>query len=149
MDEPSLDYERLLQDALRGLVRRVLAQVAEDGLPGAHHFYLSFATQAPGVELPSSLRQQHPDELTIVLQHQFANLVVDDDAFSLTLYFSGRPCSLTVPFAALIAFSDPAASFGLRFATKTEVPQETEADPTPSSDAAPADVLSFDAFRNR
>jgi hypothetical protein len=113
--ESPIDYQQRVQDALRGLVARLLADVAEQGLPGEHSLYLSFRTRHPGVRVPAWLRDQHPDELNIVLQHQFWDLEVTPDAFSVTLSFNAARQRLTVPFAALTAFFDPVASFGLRF----------------------------------
>lgn len=114
-DTPGFNYEEMVEDALRGVLRRALAQTAEEGLPGAHHFYITFATGAAGVHIPSYLREQHPDTMTIVLQHQFQNLLVTDEAFQVTLSFRGKPEPLTIPFAAVTAFADPHAKFGLQF----------------------------------
>jgi hypothetical protein len=119
VDEDRIDYQKLLQEslreALRGAVRRVLARVAEEGLPGEHFFYIGFRTDRPGVEIPRFLRDQYPEEMTIVLQHQFWDLEVSGDAFAVTLTFGGSRQRLTVPFLALTAFADPSAEFGLRF----------------------------------
>ncbi|MEM9555392.1 MAG: ClpXP protease specificity-enhancing factor SspB [Acidobacteriota bacterium] len=114
--EPAgLDYAAMVQDALRSIARRALEQVADSGLPGAHHFYLTFRTQMPGVEMSRSLLDQYPDEMTVVLQHDYRDLDVDSDAFAVTLRFSGVPHRLIVPFPALTAFYDPSAQFLLRF----------------------------------
>ncbi len=113
--ESAIDYQQRVQDALRGLVARLLADVAEEGLPGEHSLYLSFRTRHPGVRVPAWLRDQYPDELNVVLQRQFWDLEVTPEAFSVTLSFNGARQRLTVPFAALTAFLDPVASFGLRF----------------------------------
>jgi hypothetical protein len=110
-----LDYQGILEDALRDVVRRVLARVAEHGLPGDHYFYLSFRTGHPGVLVPSPLRERYPEEMTVVLQHQFWNLEVGPEAFSVELNFSTARHVLRIPFAALTAFTDPAAEFALRF----------------------------------
>ncbi|MBL8673941.1 MAG: hypothetical protein IPK81_18880 [Rhodospirillales bacterium] len=111
-------YESLVDDALRGVVRRVLAHAAEKGLPGAHHFYISFRTDEPGVEAPAYLREKYPDDMTIVLQHQYWGLEVFDDAFVVTVSFNKRNERLRVPFAALSAFVDPSVRFGLQFEKK-------------------------------
>jgi uncharacterized protein len=156
MDD-TIDYQQLVQDALRGLVVRLLAEVAEEGLPGDHYFYLSFRTGHPGVSMPAWLRQLHPEELNIVLQHQYWDLEVDDEAFSVTLAFDGSRQHLTVPFAALTAFLDPVASFGLRFDGAAAVGAAGAAQGAPPEPAAPAgpgdeqggQVVRFDPTRKR
>ncbi len=125
MIQDPLDYQILLQDALRGLVRRSLEVVAEQGLTGDHHFYLSFRTGAPGVVMPPHLRDSYPDEMTIVLKTQFKDLTVDEEGFSVGLFFSSVLYYLTVPFAALVGFSDPSASFQLMFQPPAEDVEET------------------------
>jgi hypothetical protein len=110
-------YDILAQEALRGVVRTVLADVAEKGLPGEHHFKITFATAAPGVRLSERMRAQYPETMTIVLQHQFWDLAVGDDAFEVGLSFGGVPERLAVPFAAITAFFDPAVQFGFQFET--------------------------------
>jgi len=109
------DYQKIVQDALRDAVRRVLATVAERGLPGEHYFYIGFRTDEPGVEIPRGLREQYPHEMTVILQNQYWNLEVEPESFSVSLSFNGMRERLTVPFAALTAFVDPSAEFGLRF----------------------------------
>jgi hypothetical protein len=113
--ESKIDYVARIDAALREVVRDLLAEVADEGLPGTHHFYLSFNTTHAGVILPPSLHERYPGEMTVVLQHQFWDLEVEEHQVSVTLQFSGVPQRITVPFAALSAFSDPAAEFGLRF----------------------------------
>ncbi len=108
-------YDILAQAALRGVVRTVLADVAKKGLPGEHHFKITFATAAPGVRLSERMRGQYPDAMTIVLQHQFWDLAVDDDGFEVGLSFGGIPERLAVPFDAVTAFFDPAVQFGFQF----------------------------------
>ena len=115
MAESEIDYAKLLQRALRSVVREVLTRTAREGLPGEHHFYLSLRTDHPRTELPASLRRRFPEEITVVLQHQFDDLVVDDDGFAVTLRFDGAPARLAVPWEAVVAFFDPVAEFGLRF----------------------------------
>lgn len=108
-------YDALVDDALRSVVRRVLLQVAEKGLPGSHHFYISFRSADPGVELPEYLRAKYPDEMTIVLQHQYWDLIVDDTWFEVTVSFNKQQERIKVPFVALSAFVDPSVRFGLQF----------------------------------
>ena len=108
-------YDILAQAALRGVVRTVLADVAKKGLPGEHHFKITFATASPGVRLSQRMRGQYPDAMTIVLQHQFWDLTVDDDGFEVGLSFGGIPERLAVPFDAVTAFFDPAVQFGFQF----------------------------------
>ncbi len=108
-------YDILAQDALRGVMRTVLVDAAKNGLPGEHHFYISFDTRADGVRLSPRMLAQYPEEMTIVLQHQFWDLVVTEDGFEVGLSFGGVPERLAVPFAAIKAFLDPAVQFGLQF----------------------------------
>ena len=115
MSSDSIDYQHLVEDALRDVVRRVLADVAEQGLPGDHHFYIGFRTGHPGVVMPRSLRDLYPEEMSLILQHQYWGLEVDDDGFAVELTFSGRRQRLEIPFAALTMFADPAAELALRF----------------------------------
>jgi len=110
-----IDYEALQQDALRGIVRAALQQIAETGLPGEHHFYISFQTTAPGVVLSKRLREKYPAEMTIVLQHRFWDLLVSQDRFEVKLTFDGVPERLVVPFASIRVFVDPSVHFGLQF----------------------------------
>lgn len=110
-----IDYEALAQDALRGVVRTVLTEVARTGLPGDHHFYVSFDTRAPGVNLSKRLREKYPEEMTIVLQHRFWDLTVTDDRFEVKLTFDGIPERLVIPFAAIRVFFDPSVRYGLQF----------------------------------
>lgn len=121
-----ISYDEIVQEALRAVVGRVLGQVAASGgvLPGNHHFYITFKTGAPGVDIPKSLRERFPDEMTIVLQNKFWDLAVEEDSFSVGLSFNQVPTKLYVPFSAITAFVDPAVDFGLQF-------QATVADLTP------------------
>ncbi len=158
-----LPYDFWMEEATRGVATRALQYAASDGMPGQHHFYVSFRTDHPGVSIPARLRSQYPEEMTIVLQHQFWDLNVDEAAgrFSVGLSFGGVPSTLVIPFAALTAFADPHAQFGLRFraapvaaneeAAALDAP-EPEAEPSPAADDAPAEepqVVSLDAFRKR
>lgn len=117
MSKDFFGYDGLVDDALRGVVRSTLRKVAEDGLRGPHHLYITFRTDYPGVEIPDYLRERHPEELTIVLQHQFWALEVDEHAFSVNLSFNKAREYIGVPFAALTRFADPGAKFGLQFNT--------------------------------
>src|SRR6188474_374315 len=113
--EPTIDYEALAQDAMRGVVRTVLTQAAKQGLPGDHHFYVSFDTGASGVVLSKRLKEKYPSEMTIVLQHRFWDLIVSDERFEVKLTFDGIPERLVVPFAAIKVFIDPSVRYGLQF----------------------------------
>lgn len=115
MAEDLMHYDLLVEDALRGVVRAALARVAEDGLPSMHHFYVGFRTGAPGVDIPDYLRQNFPEEMTIVLQHRFWGLEVAEDSFEVTLSFNKRQERLKIPFSALTSFLDPSVQFGLQF----------------------------------
>jgi len=112
-----IPYDEIVQEALRAVVGRVLGEVERAGghLPGSHHFYITFKTGAPGVVVPAHLRERFPDEMTIVLQNKFWDLKVDNDAFQVSLSFNQIPAKLTVPYAAITAFVDPAVDFGLQF----------------------------------
>ncbi len=128
-------YDLLTQQALRGVVRNVLADAAKKGLPGDHHFYISFDTRADGVRISDRLRTQYPDEMTIILQHQFWDLKVGDDEFEVGLSFGGIPEKLTVPYEAINGFFDPSVQFGLQFEEVTEG-EEPQPVPTLTQDKA-------------
>lgn len=115
MADDLMHYDLMVEDALRGVVRAALTRVSEEGLPGMHHFYVGFRTGAPGVEIPDYLRQNFPEEMTIVLQHRFWGLEVAEDAFEVTLSFNKRQERLKIPFSALSSFLDPSVQFGLQF----------------------------------
>lgn len=127
-----LRYDLMLQRALRGVLREALAEVAERGLPGDHHLYITFRTQAPGVELADFLQARYPEEMTIVLQHEFWGLESDQEKFAVTLSFSARQERLVVPYAAVVAFADPSVKFGLQF-------EASSADRAPADDPAAKD----------
>ncbi len=130
-----LRYDLLVQDALRGVVRKVLTNAARDGLPGEHHFFITFKTGAPGVQLSARMRREYPDDITIVLQHQFWDMVVDDSHFEVGLSFKNVPEKLSVPFSAITAFADPSVQFALRFdegETEPAVADNTAATPEPA-----------------
>jgi len=127
--ESTIDYEGLAQEAMRGVVRKVLTGTAKSGLAGDHHFYISFDTEAPGVSLSKRLKEKYPREMTIVLQHRFWDLVVSEDRFEVKLTFDGIPERLVVPFAAIKVFFDPSVRFGLQFedlATTAEAGNSSE-----------------------
>ena len=164
--ESLLPYDQWAQEALRQVVVRALAHVAAEGMPGEHHFYVSFRTDRPGVTIPARLLAQYPHEMTIVLQHQFWDLQVDEPEgwFSVGLSFGGVPTTLRIPFGTVTAFADPHVQFGLRFSTPDEEPanDDPEAAPLgalPAPAPAPAEssektpekpqVVSLDAFRRR
>ena len=116
-----IPYDEIVQEALRAVVGRVLGQVASEGLPGTHHFYITFKTGAPGVAIPRSLEERFPDEMTIVLQNKFWDLKVTEDGFEVGLTFNQVPAHLEIPFAAVTAFADPAVDFALQFQTQVEI----------------------------
>jgi hypothetical protein len=136
--ESLIPYDEIVQDALRAVVGRVLREVEQSGgLPGGHHFYITFKTKAPGVAIPKHLAERFPDEMTIVIQHRFWDLKVETDFFSVGLSFGGVPATLRVPFAAVTQFHDPAVEFALTFhADAAEAPpeehEEAENDPSAS-----------------
>jgi hypothetical protein len=135
MAEDLIRYDVLAQEALRGLVKKVLGEVAQAGLPGEHHFFVTFNTQYPGVRISSRLAAEYPGEMTVVLQHQFWDLTVNDSAFEVGLSFKGVPEKLHVPLRAITSFVDPHASFALKFdvAQDAAVPAaETETQPSPA-----------------
>jgi hypothetical protein len=148
---PSFDYAELLRSALLGVVRAVLERTANEGLPGDHHLYLTFGTTEAGVELPARLRERFPDEMTVVLQHQFWNLAVDADGFSVTLRFGGAPERLRVPWAALRVFADPPVGFGLRLQPESAEPSAPPpAARVPGTETSPTGkVVELGAFRRR
>ena len=114
MDDEPLNYEKWVEEALRTVIKRALKETELNGLPEDHHFFITFLTCNEGVEIPSQLKAEHPREMTIVLQHQFNNLLVTDVGFSVSLSFKGRACQLSIPFASVIAFADPAINFALQ-----------------------------------
>ena len=155
--ESLLPYDEWTETALRQVVLRALAHVAAHGLPGAHHFYITFLTPHPGVVMPPRLRSQYPQEMTIVLQHQFWDLNVDEEAglISVGLSFGGVPSTLVIPLGAVVAFADPHIQYGIRFRPDRAA---AAADVAPGADVAPAaaepeaeppQVVSLDAFRRR
>jgi len=163
----NIDYANLMHDAMRGLIQKVLQGIAKDGLPGEHHFFISFDTNNPGVEIADWLSDRYPDEMTIVIQHWFDNLNVTDEGFSITLNFGDNPEPLYIPYDAILTFVDPSVEFGLRFESEEqdeqasplhevsadddvvdevcEAPMHEDAvDENPPTDA---EVVSLDSFR--
>ena len=141
-------YDLLAQEALRGVVRTVLTDAAKNGLPGDHHFYISFNTRADGVRLSPRILAQYPEEMTLVLQHQFWDLVVTEDGFEVGVSFSGIPERLAVPFAAIKGFFDPSVQFGLQFEEVADAagvaPEGNKAGSRPGEAASGADTGSKD-----
>lgn len=125
MADDLIRYDVLVQESLRGVVRKVLKEVVESGLPGDHHFYIAFDTGAPGVRMSSRLREQHPEEMTVVMQHQFWDLNVTEHSFEVGLSFGGVPERVLVPFSAIKGFFDPSVQFGLQFEPHTDADEET------------------------
>ncbi len=164
MADDMIGYEQLMQDALRSVVRAALQEAANPrGLPGKHHFYITFRTHGQGVIIPDHLRARYPDEMTIVLEHQFWDLEVYADRFRVILKFSGQPHPITIPLTAITRFFDPSVKFGLQFeqhqvdearmASGDDVGQPAPSQ-APAQDAAPAapsdtSVVSLDAFRKK
>ncbi len=152
-----INYGQLMQKALRQLIAEVLGQVAREGLPGDHHFFITFDTTHPGVDMSASLRARYPGSMTIVLQEWFENLAVMNDRFSVTLNFGDVPEVLVIPFDALTTFADPSVEFGLRFDAHEEAGDDDEpgdddpdgrpSDPTPLRPQREGDVVSLDKFR--
>jgi hypothetical protein len=145
----SIDYGNLMHRAMRGLIQSVLRDVAVHGLPGAHHFFITFDTTVKGVELASWLRARYPGEMTIVIQHWFENLTVSDEGFTITLNFGDNPEPMVIPFDALRTFVDPSVEFGLRFETHEEEDEgedDPEDDPPPQQDAQ---IVRLDRFRKQ
>ena len=165
MAEDLIRYDILAQEALRGVVRKVLSEVARTGLPGEHHFFISFVTKAPGVRMSQRLVEQYDKEMTIVLQNQFGALRVNETGFEVELSFDGRPELLAIPFSAVKGFFDPSVQFGLQFDVERVSGDEAEAidgEPTDEPPAAPAPgkptgapeaqgekVVSLDSFRKK
>jgi uncharacterized protein len=153
--ESLIPYDEIVQEALRDVVGRVLGEVERSGgLPGEHHFYISFRTRMPGVEIPKHLLERFPEEMTIVIQHRFWDLKVGQDAFSVGLSFGGVPSSLRVPFAAVTDFVDPAVDFSLKFQANAAEPvhethDQAENDAPTAADDDGSNVVSVDFTRKK
>lgn len=150
----SIDYGNLMHRAMRGLIQEVLTDVAQNGLPGAHHFFITFDTMHPDVEIADWLSDRYPGEMTVVLQHWFDNLDVTDEGFAVTLNFGNKPEPLYIPYDAIKTFVDPSVEFGLRFETQDseadEAPMDEMAedeDEEPAKPKGDAEVVSLDSFR--
>jgi uncharacterized protein len=159
----SIDYGNLMHEAMRGLIRKVLLDVSENGLPGNHHFFITFDTSHPDAELADWLFDRYPGEMTVVMQHWYDNLEVTDEGFSVTLNFGDAPEPLYIPYDAIKTFVDPSVEFGLRFETQSD-DEDDETEPSHLPAAAPAktppqdleveeskpkdaEILSLDSFR--
>jgi hypothetical protein len=160
MTEDLLQYDKLVERALKNVVREALQYVSVHGLPGAHHLYITFRTDYPGVDIPEALRAKYPIEMTIVLQYQFWDLAVGDDGFQVTLSFNDRHQRLVIPFAAVNAFADPSVNFALQFQPIEAVAPDADAaaEPDTADDGgaegalpAPKDdnIIPLDTFRKK
>ena len=160
MAKDLLRYDKMIESAMRGVVRQAISEAAKHGLPGAHHFYISFRTDHPGTTVPDYLKSRYPQEMTIVLQYQFWGLDVEEESFSVTLSFNNVHERLTVPFQAVTVFADPAAKFTLPFQAAPVAPGQPALAETPKPDpqapppaeepaAEGAKVVALDAFRKK
>ena len=157
MTEDLLHYPTLIDQTMRGVVRDVLKRVQSSGLPGEHHFYISFSTVYPGVIISEQLKSRYPKEITIVLQHQFWDFKVEEHQFQVTLSFSGVPEKLVMPYAALTAFADPSIKFGLQFQASelsevgsiSATTQMVMTDIDEPVDEGSAQIISLDSFRKK
>lgn len=154
MSRSEIDYGGLMHRAMQGLIAEVLQDVANHGLPGEHHFFITFDTREDGVEMADWLRERYPEEMTIVVQHWFENLTVDEDGFTITLNFGNAPEPMRIPFDAMRTFVDPSVEFGLRFETQSDDDsddEEGEGDgPDDDPDAPPdggGEVVQLDRWR--
>jgi hypothetical protein len=146
----SIDYGNLMHRAMRGLIQTVLSDVAESGLPGNHHFFITFDTLADGVEMADWLHSRYPGEMTVVIQNWFEDLIVTDEGFSITLNFGNNPEHLVIPFDAVRTFVDPSVEFGLRFETHDDDDDEDgedEPDDDPPAPQHDAQIVRLDKFR--
>ncbi len=149
-----IDYGNLMHNAMRSLIQDVLTEVKNNGLPGEHHFFITFDTNHAGVEMASWLKDRYPTEITVVMQHWYDDLEVKDDGFSVTLNFGDTPEHLVIPYEAILTFVDPSVEFGLRFETNEEDEDTDEQKPTVSKESNNDDtkketgqVVSLDNFR--
>lgn len=157
-----IDYGNLMHDAMRGLIKTVLRDIAKNGLPGQHHFFITFDTTHPDAELADWLSDRFPEEMTVVIQHWFSNLIVNDDNFAITLNFGDSPEPLVIPYDAIKTFVDPSVEFGLRFESAEDddddndvsidllpvnVDPVSESEPNPETKNTDAEIVSLDSFR--
>ena len=149
-----IDYGNLMHNAMRSLIQDVLTEVKNNGLPGEHHFFITFDTNHAGVEMASWLKDRYPTEITVVMQHWYDDLEVRDDGFSVTLNFGDTPEHLVIPYEAILTFVDPSVEFGLRFETSEEDEDTDEQKPTVSEESnkdetkkETGQVVSLDNFR--
>jgi hypothetical protein len=155
MAQDLFQYDKMVERALRGVVRDALKRAAREGLRSAHHFYIGFDTRMPGVVIPEQLRARYPEEMTIVLQHQFWDLEIGEDGFSVTLSFDKQLERLTIPFAAVRGFADPSVNFALEFTVAESKPAPRGAVPAPvalppkPADKPSGEVVTLDSFRKR
>ena len=146
----SIDYGNLMHRAMRSLIKTVLEDVGDNGLPGEHHFFITFDTRHTGTKLADWLRERYPEDMTIVIQHWFDGLVVDDDGFAITLNFGDTPEPMYIPFDAIRTFVDPSVEFGLRFETQDGDDEEDEDEPEDievEEERQDAEVVSLDTWR--
>lgn len=157
--KPQINYELLVETALRSVVSSSLKIVEQNGLPGNTHFYITFLTEYPGVDIPERLKESHPDKMTIIIQHQYWDLSIGEKDFSISLSFGGQRENLTIPFMSILDFNDPSVGFGLQFAHDADSEQDTE-NPDEIDDtneesteekveSQGADVVSLDTFRKK
>lgn len=154
-----IDYDKLVEKSLKNVMIDALKIAEKDGLPGEHHFYITFKTRYNGVKISNKLLEQYPDEMTIVIQHQYSNLIIDNDKFSIDLTFGGVTNTLVVPYASVIYFADPYAKFGLKFETDEEfdeykddfetVEEADNQDMEFKQASSDNNVVAFDAFRKK
>ncbi|MDD9904199.1 MAG: ClpXP protease specificity-enhancing factor SspB [Rhodospirillaceae bacterium] len=167
MTDDMMRYDLMVEQALRTVVREAMGRVAQDGLPGEHHLYITFRTDEEGVSLPDYLIERYPDEMTIVLQHQFEDLTVDHGGFAVSLNFNNVQERLRIPFASISAFADPSANFGLQFKFeeaeenipgqfissetefRTDVENDGESEEESAETAADGNVVTLDTFRKK
>ena len=158
---PQINYELLVETALRTVVRSSLKIAEQSGLPGNAHFYITFLTNYPGVDIPPRLKESHPERMTIILQHQFWDLEIRKDDFSVSLSFGGSRELLTIPFMSIIDFNDPSVGFGLQFASElteandedleesNDLPADSDIEAAKPAASSTADVVSLDTFRKK
>ena len=148
-DQSLIPYDILIERSLRSVIKDVLVDVSKNGLPGDHHFYVTLMTTHPGVVMPSYLKQQYPEAITIVLQHQYEGLKVNDTSFEVWLTFRSAPERMVIPFGAITDFTDPEAQFRLQFQTtdENEIPTQNTESPEPTPKGTSENVISLDAFR--